>query len=312
MSWLTLVLSLPTENAAARMRAWRALKAAGAAVLRDGVYLTPALDACRASLRAIADDVRSSGGSAQLLAAEAEDDAAFAALFDRSADYAALLAEVARIRKDFDGNDPAATQKQLRRLRKTLGQVAGIDFFPGEALRQVDAALGDLETRVERALSPNEPQARQAELPRLDAAGFRKRRWATRARPKVDRLASAWLIRRCIDPKASFVWLAKPADCPPDALGFDFDGAPFTHVGHRVTFETLLDCFGLDEPALARIGALVHHLDVGGIAPPEAPGLAQILAGLRETIPDDDRLLKAAGTVFDALHTAFTQDIPDE
>ncbi|MBK7591503.1 MAG: chromate resistance protein [Betaproteobacteria bacterium] len=84
--------------------------------------------------------------------------------------------------------------------------------------------------------------------------------WATRKRPWIDRLASAWLISRHIDPKAQFVWLEKPEDCRPYMLGFDFNGAAFTHVGRRVTFETLLESFGLDgDPALRRMAAIVHY-----------------------------------------------------
>lgn len=121
----------------------------------------------------------------------------------------------------------------------------------------------------------------------------------------MDRLASAWLIRRFIDPKATLLWLASPGDCPPDALGFDFDGATFTHVGARVSFEVLLASFGLETAALQRFGALVHFLDVGGVQPPEAAGIESALAGLRDTITDDDPLLALAGNIFDGLLASF-------
>lgn len=124
--------------------------------------------------------------------------------------------------------------------------------------------------------------------------------------PWVDRLACAWLIRRFIDPEARFVWLQAPKDCPADALGFDFDGASFTHLNGKVTFEVLLDSFRLDHPGLTRLGALVHFLDVGGIQPSEASGLEQILWGLRNSIHDDDQLIATANGVFDALLAAFT------
>ena len=121
----------------------------------------------------------------------------------------------------------------------------------------------------------------------------------------MDRLASAWLIRRYIDPQAELLWLATPADCPAEALGFDFDGATFTHVGARVTFEVLLASFGLETPALQRIGTLVHFLDVGGVQPLEAVGIESTLAGLRDTILDDDQLLVLAGSIFDGLLASF-------
>lgn len=113
----------------------------------------------------------------------------------------------------------------------------------------------------------------------------------------MDRLASTWLIRRFIDPDARFIWLQAPDDCPADALGFDFDG--------KVTFEVLLDSFGLNHPRLVRMGALVHFLDVGGIQPNEAGGLEQILWGLRNSIHDDDQLVAAANRVFDCLTGRF-------
>ena len=103
-------------------------------------------------------------------------------------------------------------------------------------------------------------------------------RWVTRAECHVDRTACAWLIRRCIDPEARFLWLKSAADCPKKAVGFDFDGAAFSHVGARVTFETLLAAFDLETPALRRLGVLVHGLDAGGVQPPEAVGVECVLA----------------------------------
>ena len=124
--------------------------------------------------------------------------------------------------------------------------------------------------------------------------------------PWVDRVASAWLIRRFIDRQARFFWLAAPADCPQDALGFDFDGAAFTHVGDRVTFETLMAAFSLDgDAALRRLAALVHQLDVGGESVPEGSGFEAVLAGARERLVDDDALLAEMGGTLDSLYIHF-------
>jgi hypothetical protein len=125
----------------------------------------------------------------------------------------------------------------------------------------------------------------------------------------VDRVASAWLIRRFIDRKARFRWLAKPSDCPKSALGFDFDGATFTHVDDHVTFETLMASFGLDsDPALASLAAMVHQLDVGGEPVPEARGFEAVLAGARERTPDDDALLAEISVVLDSLYAHFGRE----
>ncbi len=126
--------------------------------------------------------------------------------------------------------------------------------------------------------------------------------------PTGDRLASAWLIRRFIDVNASFLWLETPADCPPEALGFDFDGAAFSHVGERVTFETLLASFGLEtDPMLTRMARIVHYLDVGGLLVAEAAGLEMLLAGMHASIPDDDALLDAASATFDYFSAALKE-----
>ncbi|UXY16915.1 chromate resistance protein [Chitiniphilus purpureus] len=306
--WLCLILTLPTQNATARMRAYRALKAAGAATLRDGVNLLPLRPACQATLAAIADDIRAHGGTARILEVSGEETLIFPALFERTDEFAELTAQITPLHAALSFDTAAETLKQVRRLRRAFAAMAAIDFFPGLPQRQAEAALLALERAANRYLAPDEPEATAGEPPRLDPAGFQGRVWATRRRPWVDRLASAWLIRRMIDPAAQLLWLASPADCPDEALGFDFDGARFTHVGDRVTFEVLLASFGLETPALQRLAAVVHFLDVGGIAPAEASGVARILAGLRATLSDDDALSDAACNVFDALLAAYLTD----
>ena len=120
---------------------------------------------------------------------------------------------------------------------------------------------------------------------------------------------SAWLIRRFIDPEARFRWLGTPSECPKSALGFDFDGAAFTHVGDRVTFETLMASFGLEaDAALMRLGTIVHALDVGGDPVPEAKGFEAVMAGARERLTDDDALLAQMSTVLDSLYAHFERE----
>ena len=307
MKWLLLILSLPTENATARMRCWRALKSCGAAVLRDGVYLLPDRQGNAATLASIAEDLRANAGTAHLLPTQS-DALAFPALFDRTTEYGELFAQIAAAQADLREDSALEVLKQCRKLRKSLEQLIAIDFFPGEAQRQTDAALQALELDANRVLSPDEPHAVHQGIASLDLADYRGRTWATRRRPWVDRLASAWLIRRFIDPQASFIWLETPSDCPATALGFDFDGATFTHVGPRVTFETLLASFGLEAPALRRLALLVHSLDAGGVQPPEAAGVERVLAGMREAITDDDQLMQVAAGVFEGLLTAFQHE----
>ena len=305
MSYLALFVSLPTKAATDRMRVWRSVKALGCATLRDGVYLLPDSADSAAVLDEVAGQAVAAGGSGEIYRLSGCDEAredALRALFDRGEEYANIAGEIkdlGRIQASLDG---AVAARKLQALVRRFEQVIRIDFFPGEAQRQTLSLLDDLRDALIRRMAPDEPTARQADIPRRARADYQGRIWATRARPWVDRLATAWLIRRFIDPKARIVWLASPRDCQADWLGFDFDGATFSHVGARVTFETLLASFGLEaEPALLRLGELVHCLDAGGLPVPEAPGIEALLAGLRASEPDDDVLLGRACEIFDWL-----------
>ena len=306
--WITLITSLPTENAAVRMRTWRALKSSGAAVLRDGVYLLPDMGSNKAGFEALATDVVSSGGSALVMGVEPPEGADFEALFDRTEDYQALSSQLQQALASLSVGSVAEQIKQVRKWRKAFASLAAMDFFSGQARVQVEEQLKELELACARLLSPDEPQSTEGDITVRDISQYQGRTWVTRARPWVDRLASAWLIQRFIDRKARLRWLAVPTERPARSLGFDFDGADFTHVGHRVTFEVLIASFGLNPPGLARLAALVHYLDVGGLQPPEAVGLEAVLNGLRNHLTDDDALLEAAGVVFDSLLLSFASE----
>jgi hypothetical protein len=313
MHWLLLIITLPTENATARMRAWRVLKASGAAVVRDGVYLIPASEHAAGTLAKVEQDIGDSGGTAYLLDVDGDADYPFAALFDRTGEYHKLAEDITACGIAFENTLTPDLARQIRKMRNAYNAIVAIDFFPSDVQRQVGALMNALEARLARALSPDEPTEMTGAVQRYDPAEFKGRRWATRKQLWVDRIGSAWLIRRFIDPQARFVWLDAPGDCPSDALGFDFDGATFTHVespaGLLVTFETLMASFGLDQdPALQRLAQIVHCLDVGGLPVPEAAGLERVLAGIRARTRNDDSLLKDAARLFDDLYLAFQQE----
>lgn len=308
-TWSLLVLTLPTENATARMRFWRALKAKGCAVLRDGVYLLPHTEEREERLRELATAIAENGGTAHLLRApslDATQEAEFRVLFDRSDDYASFIRALADARKTISGQSAADLARLLRRLRKDYETIVAIDYFPDDAATRAEVAWQDFVALVDTVLSPGEPHPTERPIRLLPRGEYQGRTWATRRRPWVDRVASAWLIRRFIDPQARFIWLASPEECPDDALGFDFDGAAFTHVGDRVTFEVLAASFGLDkDPALLRLGEMVHVLDVGGAPVPEAIGFEAVMAGARERAPNDDQLLDEMSRVLDSMYTHF-------
>ena len=307
--WLMLVNSVSGENKTARMRIWRALKASGAAALRDGVYLLPKSGQSRAIFSEQAEAVVVAGGTAHIVSIAADDQAQqreFVSLFDRSPGYAELLAALNRVKSVRSSVDEAEARRQVAGVRREVADLALIDFFPGAARRQVESALVDVEAALNARFSPDEPHAAAGSIPKRKKSQYQGRTWATREGLWIDRVASAWLIRRFIDPKAKFRWLKKPKDCPKAAVGFDFDGAEFTHIGARVTFEVLAASFDLDgDLALARLGALVHYLDVGGIAVPEAAGFAAIMTGARAQRSGDDELLRTLSGVLDALYTSY-------
>jgi hypothetical protein len=308
--WLLLTASLPGQEAsAARVRLWRALKDLGVGSLRDGVSLAPASDAMRGRLEDIRGSVQEAGGSAWLLEIQAQRapvERALRALFDRADAYAEFLPAVAALRQQLRSLDEAATRQRLRELEAELDSIAALDFFPAAPQARARAALEKLQARVNLRFSPAEPTSATGPVRSRRIGEYRGQRWATRRRMWVDRVASAWLIRHFIDHDATFVWLSRPADCPKDAHGFDFDGAEFTHVGNKVTFEVLLASFGLDaDPALASIAAAVHFLDVGGIPVPDARGLETMLKGSREKARSDDALLADSIRTFDLVYSAY-------
>jgi hypothetical protein len=308
--WHLLVLTLPTENATARMRFWRALKALGCAVLRDGVYLLPQNETSGVALQELVEAIAEAGGTANLVQATSRDraqDELFRGLFDRTDDYVALTGSLGAARKSLSRLSTPQIGRLVRRLRREYEALRGIDFFPAEAATRAEASWTDFIGVVDTVLSPDEPHPADGAIPRLDRKDYQGRTWATRRHLWVDRVASAWLIRCFIDPKARFVWLDKPASCPKKALGFDFDGAAFTHVGDRVTFEVLLASFGLDrDPALGRLGELVHALDVGGPVVPESSGFEALMTGARQRAADDDALLEQMTPMLDALHAFYS------
>ena len=314
-SWLLLITNLPGRNPTLRMRLWRALKAGGAGSLRDGVYVLPDSDAARKAFEEHAQEIKEGGGVAYVLALEAsspEQDVAFRALFDRTADYAELAAQLSGFRREMAKLTEVESRQKLTAIGRDVAAVVDRDYFSGKAREQIEATLADVQTALDMRFSPDEPRAGSRRIKGFELKDYRGRTWATRERLWVDRVASAWLIRRFIDPHARFVWLKQVKDCPKRAVGFDFDGAQFTHVESKVTFEVLMASFGLEgDPGLGRLGALVHHLDVGGIPTDDGAGFTTIMTGARVLHAKDDALLDTMTPVLDSLYAAYSALPPD-
>lgn len=308
-SWLVLTATLPTNPSGLRVRVWRALKATGAGTLRDGVYVLPEHAGSAPTLRDLERTIVEAGADAHLLVVRARDEAqeqAFRALFDRTELHADFLSSVKDARAGIATASEAELRKRVRTLDAELRALQAIDFFPGKDSRKTADALAALRREVELHLSPDEPASSASAIPRLDIRDYQGRTWITRRRPWVDRLATAWLIQRFVDREPRFTWLSESKKCPASALGYDFDGASFTHVGDKVTFEVVAESFGLlEDAALRRFARLVRCIDVGGIPVDEAPGFEMLVRGLLARHVDDDALLAAALPAFDAFYAAL-------
>ena len=307
--WLILSATLPTHPSALRVRVWRSLKATGAGTLREGVYVLPSSASSAQALWNLERVIQDAGADAHMLVVGARDDKqqkTFQELFDRSGAYAEILQSAKETRATIKSAREAGLHKALRVLEQQLHAVQASDFFPGKSHEKASAALAALRNEIERHLSPGEPSPRADAMPRQAVQDYQGRTWATRKRPWVDRLATAWLVQRFVDQSPKFVWLDNPKKCPKNALGFDFDGARFTHIGDKVTFEVVAHTFGLDGDAgIQRLGELVHFIDIGGIPVDEAAGVEAMVRGLQATHAKDDALLAASFLIFDSLYAAM-------
>jgi hypothetical protein len=312
-TWLLLVAGLPGQQGALRLRLWRALKAVGAATLRDGVYIAPELDPVSTVFREQLSEIRSAGGTGMLFTIgemPPEEQDALIALFDRSAQYDKLALSVRAFVDNLRAFNESEARRSLRQLQRECAAIEATDFFRDPRKTSPPAEVLEAERAFNKRFSPDEPVAIQATVLRRSPSDFQGRVWATRSHLWVDRVCSAWLIRRFVDTQARFQWLKRVADCPKKAVGFDFDGATFTHIGNYVTFEVLLRSFALEEDAaLEKLGALVHVLDVGGNRIAEAAGFEAVLTGARERCTNDDDLLDDMSRVLDDLYRAFSQAV---
>jgi hypothetical protein len=307
--WLILAASLPTSPSGLRVRIWRSLKVTGCATLREGVYILPAIASSVTEFWGIERSIREGGADAHMLLVTARNvaqDKTFRELFDRSEQYAEFTQSLKEARKSLKSAGEAELRKAIRTLDQQLQAIRITDFFVSKSAESAVAGLETLRHEIERKLSPGEPTAGVGTIERLEITAFQGKTWATRKRPWVDRLATAWLIRHFVDHSARFLWLEDTKKCPKAALGFDFDAATFTHVGDKVTFEVVMHSFGLEvNPALVKLSELVHFIDIGGIPVDEAAGVETLVRGLQAQHADDDGLLDAAQVFFDTLYAAL-------
>jgi hypothetical protein len=301
--WLVCVAALPTDDPNTRMRVLRTLESLGATLLREGVYLLPDTPPNRRSLETLAEYVVKSAGIAHVLQvdAAAAQHEAFVRLFDRSARYDELIKTVESLRVGFGHAEPGAIARVLNKQRRELEAIAALDFFPSSARSRAERALAEAEAAVRKLLFASPAHASLG-----PDATLLRRTWATRKPLWADRLACAWLIRRFVDPEAKMLWLDKPEPPPAEAIGFGFDGAHFAGSEARVAYQEMLARLGLAQnPALARIGAIVHFLEGRGNPVPEAAGVHTLLQGAIRRASTESELMGEAEKTFDLLYEAY-------
>jgi hypothetical protein len=306
---------LPSSPSNLRVRTWRRLQQLGALPIKQAVYALPDSPSAREDFEWLKTEVKASGGEASVFAAsnvDAWSDDALIEEFRRAGQdaYGMLAADVEKVLKRANtvrrprGTRAPSIRRLLEVFRERLTGIESVDFFGSAGHDRVTTLLKQLEDRTL-------PSAHQTASPNAsketDMASYRNRLWVTRPRPGVDRMASAWLIRRFIDPHARFAFAADRDSVHEGAVPFDMFGVDFSHQGEGCTFETLCGVFGIQEPPVARIAAIVHDLDLkdGKFGAPEGGTVSALIDGLQLAHADDEDLLTHGMALFDVLYRGF-------
>jgi len=313
--WVLFVHQLPPGPSNLRVRTWRRLQQLGAIPIKQAVYALPDTPNAREDFEWLKTEVKAAGGDVSVFAADHVDAWSDDGLIDefrrsRQEAYRLLARDIEKVLKRAASNRrPSGTRAPaIRRLlevfRERLTAIEHIDFFGSAGRDRVTALL----TRLEDHISGKRERATgtKATGP-TGVESYQGRLWMTRPRPGVDRMASAWLIRRFIDLQAPFGFAADRDVVPDDAVAFDMFGVEFSHQGEGCTFETLCGFFTIQEPAVARIAAIVHDLDLkdNRYGAPEAATVGHMIEGLQLAHGDDDALLSQGMALFESLYRSF-------
>ena len=311
--WLLLVHQLPAKPAYPRVKIWRRLQALGAVTVKSSVYLLPAGEQTQEDFEWVLKEVIEAGGEGMICETRLVDglsDHEARALFNaaRDADYAAIATSARALVQALPENTDTATRAdaatKLARLKAEAARVVEIDFFGADGRETVQGLLSALEAQLQESEAVEDEQSKQAaQLPELKG-----RTWVTRQGVHVDRIASAWLIRRFVDPDARFKFVPAKGYAPESGeLRFDMFEAEFTHEGDRCTFEVLLARAGLKDPALMAIGEIVHDIDLKDhkFGREEASGIGRLVTGISAAAAQDEQRLARGATILDDLYEFF-------
>src|SRR5438128_4299823 len=314
LSWLLLIHQLPAKPAYLRVKMWRRLQGMGAIAVKNAVHALPMSEGAQEDFEWLLREIVEGGGEAFLCEARLMDglsDEDVQKLFDqmRDADYENIAKDARTLTKSLRPNAREAVsdlRAQVARLRKRLADVVSIDFFGAIGREAAEGLLRDLEAR----LNENEPVLKKASIDSKASAfgALRGRTWVTRQGVHVDRIGSAWLIRRFIDAEARFKFVSGKSYRPVDGeLRFDMFEAEFTHEGDKCTFEVLLDHVGPNDPALRAIAEIIHDIDLrdSKYGRDEAVGIRTLIDGIALTTPDDLARIARGTEVFNSLYEVF-------
>jgi hypothetical protein len=314
-SWLLLIHQLPAKPAYLRVKIWRRLQGIGAIAVKNAVHVLPMNEETQEDFEWLLREIQEGGGEAFVCEARLIDglsDQEIRTLFDRArdADYAQVVKDARNLAKSLRPNAKTSTladvRTQVARLRKRLAEIVAIDFFGAIGRETAEGAIRTLEARLkEDADVRSKDTAQSAAKP---PETLRNRTWVTREGVYVDRIASAWLIRRFIDPEAQFKFVSGKGYRPKEGeLRFDMFQAEFTHEGDTCTFEVLFDRCGLKDAALRAIGEIIHDIDLkdGKFGRTEVAGIRTLMEGIGAATKDDAQRIARGTEVFNDLYEYF-------
>ncbi|MBI3050082.1 MAG: chromate resistance protein [Acidobacteria bacterium] len=298
------------------MRTWRRLQQLGAIPVKHAVYVLPDTPGTREDFEWLKTEIQDAGGEAEVFAADCVNNWSEDALVEefrrsRQDAYLALGRAVERVLarqgapRRRSGTRAPAAGRLLDLFRQRLAVIERTDFFGGAGRDRVVTLLAQLDGHVSERLHAAATVAGAG----ADVHRYQGRLWVTRPRPGVDRMASAWLIRRFLDERARFGFVVDRDAAGRDAIPFDMFGVEFTHRGDQCTFETLCGVFAIDNAAVKRLAEIVHDLDLkdGRFGAPEVPAVATVIEGLQLAYSDDHELLDQGMVLFEALYLAIAQ-----
>ena len=321
-NWLIFFYTVPAKPGNLRMKVWRRLLKMGAASLKGSIYILPYSEDHLEALHWLVGEVSSLGGEASFAKVERIEtmvDEEIVSLFQaqRANDYVPIATALEPLEVQLTSLEQQQDPKGLERVKGTFQKllkdsraVQGIDFFHCPQGSDLQERLEHFEERFTQ-LAAHPQAARPKPAGPRSKADYQGRVWVTRRNPFVDRMASAWLIRRCIDPQARFEFLEKErmVAAVPHGVSFDVPEGDFTHEQDRCTFEVLLEAFSLRVKALRKIAEVVHDLDLkdGKFANPQASGVETLLLGIRKTAKDDHEALEEGIKTFEWLYAALSK-----